>query len=211
MSVEQANALYASRLAYDGFTIVNATNPARLEAVKAKAPTMETHTHGDKGLGVEIDFAPDAAGGVRVRIAAWMHDFIFHDSGEGRLIDLTLDRLLSAELDREPPPIVPNGSFMALSSLVSVLIGLAIIVLVAITVQSRTLRMAAVVAGAALACPASMLMANQALMEIRRRPAELTGKGMVTVTMILGVVGMLGGVAVLYVRFGETVARQFWR
>ena len=209
MSVEQAKALYASRLAYDGFTIVNATNPARLEAVKQKAPSTETHTHSDKELGVEIDFMPDAVGGVRVRIAAWMNDFILYDTGEGRLIDLTLDRLLNAQLDSVPPPIVPNRSFMALSSLVSVLIALAIIVLVAATVQPGSARWAAAVVGAALACPANMLMAFQALTEIRRRPAELTGSGIVAATLVLGVLAMLGGVAVLFARFGQTLARQF--
>jgi hypothetical protein len=213
LSVEQAKSLYADRLVYDGFVVTNAANPARLEAMKPKAPSTEVHTHGDKGLQVEIDFAAEARG-VRVRLAAWMNDYIIRDTGEGRLIDLTLDRLVTAELDREPPPVVPNTSLMALSSLVSVLLSMAIIVALSVGSAPRGMRVAAVVAGAVLACLASMFMALQALQEIRRRPAELTGKGMVAATMIAGVVGVVGGAVALYVRFGATIAeatRQLFR
>jgi len=85
MTVEQAKSLYAGRLAYDGFVIVNAAHPAQLKAMKPQAPTTEVHTHADKGLNVEIDFAPDETGrGVRVRLAVWMDDYIIRDSGEGR-------------------------------------------------------------------------------------------------------------------------------
>src|SRR5687768_5242159 len=117
LGVEEAKSLYAGRLAYDGFNVTATPDASKLRAVKPKAPATETHTHGDKGLTAEIDFVPDPRG-VRVRIVLWMNDFVFSDSGEGRLIDLTLDRLITAELDREPPPVVPNSSFMALSALV---------------------------------------------------------------------------------------------
>ena len=205
LSVEQAKELYAGRLAYDGFVISPSAYPNRLEAQKLKAPSTETYSHADKGLSVTIDFAPEAPG-VRVLIAMWMNDFVLKDSGEGRLIDLTLDRLVTAQLDREPPPIVPNTSFMVLTSFVSVLMSIVLIVWIWTGVESRSTRMAGVVAGAGAACVMSMLLAHQALAEIRRRPAELTGKGLVAATMIAGAIGIAVAGAALYVRFGEAIA-----
>jgi hypothetical protein len=207
MSVEQAKSLYAQRLAYDNFVITNAANPARIEAARPRAPTTETFAHSDKGLNVEIDFAPDARGGVNVRIAMWMDDYILRDTGEGRLIDMTLDRLVNAELDREPPPVVPNTSLMASSSLASVLAAIVIIVALAVGVASPGARTAAVIVGAGLACVLSMLTALQALGEMHRRPAEVTGRGLVAATMIFGALGILAGAVALYLRFGQSVLK----
>ena len=203
MSIEQAKLLYTQRLAYDSFVITNATNPTRIEAMRPRAPRSETFAHGDKGLTVEIDFAPDARGGVNVRIAMWMDDYIIRDTGEGRLIDMTLDRLVTAELDREPPPLVPNTSLMASSSLASVVAAIVIIVALAIPVGSPGARTAAAIAGAAGACVLSMLSALQSLGVMRRRPAEVTGRGLVAATMLLGALGILAAVVVPYLRFGQ--------
>jgi hypothetical protein len=206
ITVEQAKALYSDRLAFDGFVITDEMDPRRLKATKPKAPRTRTHTHNDNGLSVEIDITPDPRG-ARVRIAIWMNDFVFYDSGEGRLIDLTLDRLISAELGQQPAPIVPNLSFVALSSLTVVLLSIAVIAWLTFGVRLRSIWLAAVVAGAALACLTSILVALKALVEIRRRPAELTGKGLVAAAMIAGLLGTLAGAITLSVCFGDIVVK----
>ena len=76
-----------------------------------------------------------------------------------------------------------------------------------LTLLSRDIRLAWVVVGAMIACAASMLLAYQALEQIRLRPGELTGKGMVAATMIAGAIGILGGAAALWLRFGETLVQ----
>jgi hypothetical protein len=202
-SADQAKFLYEARLLYDGFTIADGTGPLRLSAHKRNAARTETHTHTDKAMTVEIDFISDSRG-VRVQIAAWMNDFIFYDSGEGRLIDLTLERILGADLDRDPPPIVPTRSFGAISSLVSALLAIAAMVILTSTGHTNVW-VAAVVTGSALACVASMFLAHAAMKEIRRRPDELSGTDTVIATFLVAAVGAAGGVVVLYVRFGETM------
>src|SRR5688500_16078139 len=214
LTIEQARSLYAERLVYDGF-VVNSANPMRLEAMKPQVAGGEVYTHADKGLRIAVDFAaePDGRGsggggpsGVRVRVAAWMDDFIVYDTGEGRLIDLTLDRLIGAELDREPPPVVPNRSLMAVSSLVSVLLSVAIIAALSVGLAPANKWTAAAVAGAAFACVISVATAVQGLSGIRRRPAELTGGGIATAAIVLGLVGIIASAAALWLRFGEIIS-----
>src|SRR5688500_5056750 len=123
VDADATRTLYAERLGYDGFVLSPAAaDPASLEATKPKRPTADAAVgaHADKSLSVRLDFAPDPARrGVHVRATAWVNDFIFYDTGEGRLIDAMLDRLLRADLDKEPRPVVPNVSFMALSAMVT--------------------------------------------------------------------------------------------
>ena len=208
MTVEQARTLYAGRLTYDGFIITNASEPTRLEAKKPKAPMTETFTHADKGLSVAIDFAPEPGGrGVAVRIVMWMDDFVIFDTGEGRLIDMTLDRIVTAELDRDPPPVVPNRSLMAVDALISVLTALAIIIALGVGVSSPGARTAAVIVGAAMACVLSMMMSLHALSTIRSRPAELTGRGAVLATMIVGPLAVVVAAVTLYLRFGASTLK----
>jgi hypothetical protein len=208
LAPEQARSLYAARLAYDGFAIDPATAPAVLRATRAGAASGETHTHADKPMVVEMRFDP-AGGGVRVHLVAWLKDFVFYDTGESRLLDLTLDRILNAELAREAPPLVPNYSFMAMSCLTSAAIGVATIGVVVFQTKSAHIRLAGLVAGAALACVGSLFLARETLAQIRRRPDELKGVGILIATAVVGTAGIVAGAVVLWVRFRETLMHAF--
>jgi hypothetical protein len=208
LSVEQARSLYAARLAYDGFAVEESFDPAFLRAVRSGAPSGQSHAHADKGMTVEMRFTP-MGGGVRVQVAAWVKDFVFYDTGEGRMVDLTLDRLLHAELTRDAVPVVPTPSYSALSSVVVALLGITIIALAMFATRSRDVRTASIVAGAALACGGSLLVALEAARQIRARPAEVSGSQFLVAAAVLGVLGMLAGALALYLRFRETLIQAF--
>jgi hypothetical protein len=208
LAPEQAKSLYAARLAYDGFAIDPATVPSLLRATCAGAPSGETETHADKPMVVEMRFDP-AGGGVRVHVVAWLNDFVLYDTGESRLLDLTLDRILNAELAREAPPLVPNYSFMAMSCLTTAALGVATIGVVVFQTTSAHIRLASLVAGAALACLGSLFLARETLSQIRRRPTELKGHGILIATAVVGTVGIVAGAVVLWIRFRETLVHAF--
>lgn len=205
LSAEQVRALYEARLARDGFVIDGPGNPGQLQAVRPRS-VEPVHTISDKAVGVEITVTPDAAG-TRAEVAAWVKDFVFFDSGEGRFVDLVLERLVNADPNAAAPPVVPTVSFVALCGLVSAALGIAAMAFLVKRGGSPSVETAGVVAGGALACVVAILIAVEAMKQIRRRPAELTGRGVLLATVVLGAVGIAGGVAVLYVRFGPTLAQ----
>jgi hypothetical protein len=140
-----------------------------------------------------------------------MNDFIFYDTGEGRLVELTLERLLSLDFDDRPSPLVPNRSYLARSALTAALMSIATVALLTLKTRSTDIRLAAVVAGTGLACFASILIAREALRQIMRRPQELQGKGIVLATVFLSMCGMAASAIALYFRFGKTIAQAIRR
>jgi hypothetical protein len=208
MSVEQAKTLYAARLQHEGFTIQDAPELTQLNALRKRKPITETHTHSDKTVAVEMRFTPDDRG-VRGQVAAWLKDFVFYDTGEGRYVDLILDRLLKSDLDQEPEPVVPTHSSVAISTLGMAVLGIAVILYMWFKVSSTTINTAAIFAGAVLSCLATLLMARESIKQIRARPLELTGMGTVIAAIILAAAGLVGGAAMLWMRFGPTIAEFF--
>jgi hypothetical protein len=218
VSSDDARTLYAGRLAYDGFQIEPSSDPLYVKAVRRRAPNGETLTHSDKTMCVEVRLTPDArpdgggcgGGGVRVRVAAWLDDFVLFDTGEGRLVDLTLDRLMTAELDREPPPVVPNQSLLASSSLVTALLGMTTIAMLTLRPSAPTTSTtAAIVGGATLACFGAIMLAREALKQIRACPSELLGSGTARATFFLAPLGLAAGVVAMCVRYRETLGEFF--
>jgi hypothetical protein len=205
LSVEQVRSLYAARLVRDGFVIDALGDSGRLRATRPRS-VEPVHTISDKAVGVEITLTPDA-GGTRAEVAAWVKDFVFFDSGEGRFVDLALQRLISPDPNVAAPPAVPTVSFVALSGLVAAALGIAEMAFLVNRGGSPTIETAGVIAGGALACVAAIFMVVEAMKQIRRRPAELTGRSVVLATVVLSLVGIVGGIAVLYVRFGPTLAQ----
>jgi hypothetical protein len=208
LPVEQAKPLYAARLAYDGFTIDNGPDPLFLRATRAGAPAGQALTHADKGMIIEMRFLP-VGSGVRVHLAAWVTDFVFYDTGESRHIDLTLDRLVKAELERDAVPLVPNRSFLAMSGLTTALLGIATVAFVMFRTTSTEMHMASIVAGGALACLGSLFVAREALAKIRAKPGELRGHVILLATAVLGTLGIIAGAVALYARFSETLIQAF--
>lgn len=204
----QAKPFYAERLARDGFAVADTPDPLQLTALRPGGPPGQIEAHGDKPIAAALSFS-EAADGVRVRAAVWMNDFIFHDSGEGRLMDFTLNRLLSDDPNPAPPPIVPNHSFQALSALIAALLSIATLLTLLLKMRSTTVGMAAVVMGTVLASLSALLLARQSMAQIRRRPAELLGKGTVIATYVLATLGAGGAIATLCTRFREPVAAWF--
>lgn len=186
MSLEEARALYLARLQHEQFSIAPGGDAGAVCAVRRTGILLDTHAHSDKPVRVELHFTP-VPGGVQIKAVATIGDFIFYDSGEGRLIDLTLDRLLSADLEREPPPLVPNYSFTAMSSLTSAVLSVALLGLLMVKFISSapTLRQAALVAGTLLGGLGAMGAAWQARRKIQERPAEIRGVGLVYLTLVV--------------------------
>jgi hypothetical protein len=208
LSTDVARSLYADRLARAGFAVEAETDASSLRALYRGSPSGETHAHSDKAILVEIHFEPDGSG-TSVRADARMKSFVFLDTGEGRLLDLTLARLLAEDASAISQPVVKSQSFLALSGLAMAILSIATLIGLYWKTYSKHINLAAVFAGAILACAAPVLMSREARMQIRKRPEELTGTGIISVTIVLGIAGVATGAEMIYLRFGETLINAF--
>lgn len=195
-SVDGAWQVMAARLQYEGFNVNDGGRPNTLTAERPARTYHEAGqdiiTHATKPLGIEIAFEP-VAGGAHLTIALWMNDFILHDSGEGRYIDAMLDRLIAAELDREPAPVVPSTT---LGAIVAATGGAIALTISTAPLYSDWLSGAQLFAFGLGVCGAgfyAIMMAKIALAAIRARPAEVTGRGTSWLAMMLGSLAVLPG------------------
>jgi hypothetical protein len=145
---------------------------------------------------------------VQLNASAWLKDWVFYDTGEGRLVDVTLDRLLSADLDRDPPPVLATSSFMAVSTLGSALLSIAVMGYLWVMAPSVTTTMSAVFAGAAMGCTIAIGLGLEAMKQMRQRPGELSGRGIVIVAWVVSAVGLALGVVLFFARYGTLVAEE---
>jgi len=218
ISVADACELYARRLEHDRFAVDRSGAPLLLKARRAaqhhRAPGGgDIVTHATKPASVEVRLSHEnagaggaasagsggvAAGGglgagnvgsVAVTVEAWLNDFVFHDSGEGRQVDLMLHRLTDADLATEPPPAVPTPSYHALVALAAAVLTCAAPWVVSAVTRDgsmwRTRMVACLVAGPVIA----LLEVERTLRDARARPAEVTRTWLAYVAAVVAVVG----------------------
>jgi hypothetical protein len=203
MPLKEAQPSFMQRLRRDDFVVEPSADPSRVMGIRRRQPGV------DPTMIIELTFVSHADG-LRVSAVAWFDDLVFFDSGEGRLIDQTLERLLHGDLDREPRPLLRTFSYMAVSALVAAVLCLAAMGYLYLHRPPATIARAAMVAGLVLSSLATLFMARDARRQIRQRPAELTGRGAVAATFMLGSIGIIVGIAILILQYGEPMA-AFWK
>ena len=191
---EAAWKLYADRLAYDGFGLETSGRPWSLVATRRPPQLSVTDerpvTHAAKPMTVEVTFR-EVPRGVQATVVGRLNDFVVFDSGEGRQVDLTLHRLMSADLNAEPPPAVPGLGFGAIIPLAAAAIGLAGPLLSRVAEPPSRWRSAGAMFGWALGAMFALLMASQGRTEIRKNPAELRGMWVIRLATVLAVLALL--------------------
>jgi len=185
-TAEDAWNLYASRLHFEGFLIDSADRPWTLRASRASKTAIGTvggvHAQSNKPLGAEAHFTP-VGNGVSVTLALWAKDFVLYDTGEGEYIRRTLERLMSANLEEEPSPVVCAPSFSPIKALIvagTVWVGIIVLHQLHLDGYRATGIALGLVAGAVL----GMVSALHGLWEIRARPEELHGKGRALIALV---------------------------
>ena len=202
VGADDAFDLLAGRLEYDGFVVDRQRRPIVLTARREPRYRQSgVVTPASLGLGAEAHFVP-AADGVSVRLAVWMNDFIFHDSGEGQQIDRTLDRLINAQLDRDPPPTTPSSTFNGPVAVAGGGVALALAALPPWLMSHHLLSFGfGVITGGLYA----VMMGYESLKAIRARPGEVTGKPMAYVAFALGGLAVLAGATWVVIALPETL------
>lgn len=196
--IEEAFSLMRGRIEYEGF-ITDSASPPRVLTAHRPARHHEVDestivTHATKPLGLEAHFEP-VPGGAMVRLTMWMKDFVLLDSGEGRQIDLTLDRLIKAELDKEPPPVTPSTS---LNAFCAVTAGLVTIALAALPFywpwlrQKHLFAFGLAIAGGGLFAAS---MGWETIKAVRAKPLEVKGTGLAYLSHVLAAIAVVAGVA----------------
>ena len=204
LEMEAAWKLYADRLAFDGFTVDPTEMPGRLVGRrKMRKPPGEEQivTHATKPMTVEVTFRP-IAGGVHATVVGLLNDFVIFDTGEGRQVDLTLHRLMSADLNAEPPPAVPGPSLTAVIAATGAAIALAGPFLARFAAPDSRWRSVGAMIGFALGALYAFSMASQALGEIAKRPHELRGRWIAYLAILLAAAAILLAVLRIGQRMG---------
>jgi hypothetical protein len=207
MRLEEAQPYFTQRLRHDDFVVEPSADPSRVMGIRRRPPEAQPGL--DPTMIIELTFVSQADG-LQVSAVAWFGELTFFDSGEGRLIDQTLERMLHGDLDREPRPLLRTFDYMAVSALVAAVLCLAAMGYLYLHSPPATIARAAMVAGLVLSCFATLFIARDARRQILHRPAELTGRGAVAATFVLGSIGIVVGIAILVLQYRESMV-AFWR
>lgn len=206
LSLEAARTLYEERLEHEGFEVEWNNPPDRIRAHrratwkrKIGSPTVFTHARNPLSAEIHMTATP---GGVAVRLVVWMKSFIFRDTGEGRYVDETIERILFADLEREPPPVVPNISVFAEVALYSaVLMNLApLLMLLPLFDLSRSLGLLYGMGAELIAVVVLLLFA---LFDIIAKPKEMTGGTRILAAFLLSLLSLLFGAALFLGLYGR--------
>ena len=196
--IEEAFELMRGRIEYEGF-VTDSASPPRFLAAHRPARHHEVDestivTHASKPLGLEVHFEP-LADSATVRLTMWMKDFVLLDSGEGRQIDLTLDRLIKAELDKEPPPVTPSTSLNAFCAVTGGLVAIALAALPFYWPWLRERHLLAfglAIAGGGLFAAS---MGWETIKAVRAKPLEVKGTTLAYLSYVLAAVAVIAGLA----------------
>jgi len=199
VSLDFARTTYLDRLKFEGFEVELDESGTRLTAHRGKPPSnspFAVHTHASKPLGLKMEFR-QLDRGVGVRLEMTMKDFVIVDTGEGKYIDETLDRLMGADLEREAAPVVPNETFKTTVAFqIAFLMLLAPILLFApgfTTEMAGGLMLVLIVEFFV-----SVVLALLGILDCFMRPSEMTGKGKSLSAMLMAFGALLwGGAAFL--------------
>lgn len=193
LDADAAWRMYADRLAFDGFFVDPSGRPQSMVAKRSAPPTPPGEerivTNASKPMTVEVTFQP-IPGGVRANIVGRLNDFVVLDTGEGRQVDLTLHRLMSADLNAEPPPAVPGPSFSAVVALAGAVIALAGPLLARNLSADSGWRSVGATVGFAAGALFAISVATQAIGEIRKRPLEVRGTWIACLAIIIAVAAL---------------------
>ena len=202
---EAAWKLYADRLAFDGFAVEPSGRPWTLVATRRPPPPRGDEerivTHASKPMTVEVTFR-QVPGGVHATVAGRLNDFVVYDSGEGRQVDLTLHRLMTADLDSDPPPAVPGVGFSAILAAAAGAIALAGPLLSRLAAADSRWRSVGAMVGFAVGAMFALSMASQARREIGKRPDELRGAWLAHLATVLALAALAAAAVSVARRMG---------
>lgn len=209
VSLDFARTIYLDRLKFEGFEVELEQGGTRLTARRGKLPgnsPFSVHTHASKPLELKMEFRP-LDRGVGVRLEMTMKDFVIVDTGEGKYIDETLDRLMGADLEREEAPVVPNETFKTTVAFqIAFLMLFAPILLFApgfTTEMAGGLMLVLIVEFFV-----SVVLALLGILDCFMRPGEMTGKGKSLVAMLMGLGALLWGGAAFILLHGAALWEQ---
>jgi hypothetical protein len=158
MRLEEAQPYFTQRLRHDDFVVEPSADPSRVMGIRRRPPEAQPGL--DPTMIIELTFVSQADG-LQVSAVAWFGELTFFDSGEGRLIDQTLERMLHGDLDREPRPLLRTFDYMAVSALVAAVLCLAAMGYLYLHSPPATIARAAMVAGLVLSCFATLFIARR--------------------------------------------------
>jgi len=204
-SLEEVCEIYAERLQYEGFTVASGKDPIKItahrESLQVPGSPLTIQTHASKPLKAEVDFK-EQSDGVAVQLTVWMTDFVILDTGEGRYIDETIDRIVTADLEAEPPPVVPNVSTHAQVAFYGgILVFLAPLFMFFLN-ASQSLGLLLAMGFEVFIC---VVLALFALRDVIVKPKEMTGKKRIAAAILLGVLGCLLGAGLLLALHGASL------
>jgi hypothetical protein len=207
--MEAAWDLMAGRLEYEGFEIEEGDRPTRIVASRAMRESANEElsvTNASKPMGAEMNFSK-APGGTTVGLAMWLDDYVLFDTGEGKQIDLTMERLMTAELDKEEPPVTraPHVTcYLGLTGGILAL-GLAVLPLYWQRLYEKLLMSFGI--GIAIGSIYVLMMGKWAISASNDRPKEVSGKPLGYLSLALSVLGLAAGITWLVIG----CRNFFWR
>lgn len=202
-SLADAQRLMTARLRDEGFEIVD-SRPAFLQAVRAQkynaVNPLAAVDHAGSALGAEVNLR-EAGASIMVTVSLWMPSLVFYDTGEGRFIDLTLERLLLGDR-ATPPPIVPNRNLNAVMAVsCAVVMMLVALGLLLPQMDGATAQWLARAVMHTLVYP--VVLAVLAWVAMLRKPDAITGGAWACAGVALAAMAAFLAVAIYAIRFGN--------
>jgi len=189
---------YARRLQFEGFHFEQEESQGVLSARRRSAADafspLEIKSFAKMALKAQVHFEP-RPDGVVVRLVLWTPNSVYVDTGEGAFIDAMVERLIGANLEWEPPPVVPNLSGHAQSALYTgalMLLAPILIVLLGLDASHGL----AMVGGAIVACITNLVLGGLGLRDVLMKPQEMRGKWQAIVGILLSIGAVMLTIAV---------------
>jgi hypothetical protein len=203
VSLEEIREIYVERLKFEGFEIdEKKSGPQEVQAHRGKLQSsapFAVHTHASKPLSAVLHLEKLNGNHIKVTLTLRMEDFVVYDTGEGQYIDRTMDRLLSADLETEQTPIVPNLSFKSQTALSSgILVWLAALSVPFLPTPGGV----GVVLGLLMNLVICGVMAGLGIFDCLMKPKEMKGFKISVIGVLLGFSGFLFGALLLLVVHG---------
>lgn len=179
--------LFDERLKFEGFRTEPDESQYRIEATRTRW-NLISGAHRDLPLKALIE-SERGTSGVTVHISMWTTDLVLMDSGEGRHIDELLNRLLHADLDKDVAIVVSGPSFFAMEAIwiaATCSVATALLFYPGYEIPQLQEVFEGLLAGNIVAFIIAML----GVMQVIRKPAEVTGMRRAAAAILIVVVNV---------------------